>query len=76
MKHLTHIILLSVVLSLFGCSDRRATSVLNHADSLLSTHPDTVLVMLDSLRAGRSSDMSRRQKMRLELLRADAQNKA
>ena len=76
MKHLTHIILLSVVLSLFGCSDRRATSVLNHADSLLSTHPDTVLVMLDSLRAERSSDMSRRQKMRLELLRADAQNKA
>ena len=76
MKHLTHIILLSVVLSLFGCSDRRATSVLNHADSLLSTCPDTVLVMLDSLRAERSSDMSRRQKMRLELLRADAQNKA
>ena len=76
MKHLTHIILLSVVLSLFGCSDRRATSVLNHADSLLSTHPDTVLVMLDSLRAERSSDMSRRQKMRLELLRADAQNKS
>ena len=76
MKHLTHIILLSVVLSLFGCSDRRATSVLNHADSLLSICPDTVLVMLDSLRAERSSDMSRRQKMRLELLRADAQNKA
>ena len=76
MKHLTHIILLSVVLSLFGCSDRRATSVLNHADSLLSTCPDTVLVILDSLRAERSSDMSRRQKMRLELLRADAQNKA
>ena len=76
MKHLTHIILLSVVLSLFGCSDRRATSVLNHADSLLSTCPDTVLVMLDSLRAERSSDMSRRQKMRLELLRADAQNKS
>ena len=76
MKHLTHIILLSVVLSLFGCSDRRATSVLNHADSLLSTCPDTVLVILDSLRAERSSDMSRRQKMRLELMRADAQNKS
>ncbi|MBQ5606525.1 MAG: hypothetical protein IIU87_04860, partial [Prevotella sp.] len=76
MKHLLYLIIIFVLVCMFGCSDRRATSVLNHADSLLSTHPDTVLVMLDSLRAERSSDMSRRQKMRLELLRADAQNKA
>ena len=76
MKHLLYLIIISVLVCMFGCSDRRATSVLNHADSLLSTCPDTVLVMLDSLRAERSSDMSRRQKMRLELLRADAQNKS
>ena len=76
MKYLLHLIILCVLVGMHGCGDRRADSVFAVADSLMKDKPDSALTLLNALYDSAAGKMSRRQKMRLELMRADAQNKA
>ncbi|MBO5313679.1 MAG: hypothetical protein J6A70_00145, partial [Prevotella sp.] len=76
MKHFLHLIILCVLVGMYGCGDRRTDNVLAVADSLMKDNPDSALTLLNALHDSAGTKLSRRQKMRLELLRADAQNKA
>ena len=69
-------ILLALALLLTACSgDRRLERVLDTADSLLVVSPDSAWLYLQA-HSVMQTDGSRRQRMRFELLRATAQNKA
>ncbi len=76
MKYLLHLIILCVLVGMHGCGDRCADSVFAVADSLMKDRPDSALTLLNALYDSAAGKMSRRQKMRLELMRADAQNKS
>ena len=76
MKYLLHLIILCVLVGMHGCGNRRADSVFAVADSLMKDRPDSALTLLNALYYSAAGKMSRRQKMRLELMRADAQNKS
>ena len=61
---------------LMGCAhDKHADDVIDGADQLLNTNPDSALVVLDEIREGKA-DWPRSQQMRYELVYAQAQNKA
>ena len=67
--------ILIVALLLAGCDDHRLGEVLSTADSLLVEHGDSALRYLEA-HEPLKTDGSRSQRMRFELLRAMAQNKA
>ncbi|MEE1092970.1 MAG: hypothetical protein UHZ01_07835 [Prevotella sp.] len=76
MKYLLHLIILCVLVGMHGCGNRRADSVFAVADSLMKDRPDSALTLLNALYDSAAGKMSRRQKMRLELMRVEAQNKS
>lgn len=77
MLHKTHItILFALIGLLFSCEERdRVVRLLDHADSIMIEHPDSVLYLLNGLKAEKNG-FHRSDLMRYELLYADAQNKA
>lgn len=75
--HIVNIILLCFLTAgMMSChDDNKVMSILDRADSLVYDYPDSVLVMLDSIRED-IADCKLSYRMRYELLYADAQNKA
>lgn len=71
--HYLSLLILAFILS--SCIDKHADSLIAEAQQLLSTKPDSALVVLDSIR-GNKTDWPRSQQMRYELVYAQAQNKA
>ena len=67
--------ILMIVLLVVSCDDRRLGEVLTTADSLLAGQPDSALQYLEAHEMLKPEG-SRSQRMRYELLRATAQNKA
>ena len=67
--------ILLFVLLVVSCDDRRLGEVLTTADSLLAEQPDSALQYLEAHEVLKPEG-SRSQRMRYELLRATAQNKA
>ncbi|MBQ8466204.1 MAG: hypothetical protein IJ546_00745, partial [Prevotella sp.] len=67
--------ILLFVLLVVSCDDRRLGEVLTTADSLLTEQPDSALQYLEAHEVLKPEG-SRSQRMRYELLRATAQNKA
>lgn len=71
-------LLLSVVLQvslLAGCTNRSVTARLSQIDSLMTNRPDSALILFDNMKAEKAS-WSKSQRMRYDLLKAKAQNKA
>ena len=60
---------------MIGCTDNGYTLELQGIDSLIDSHPDSALAQLDSLKTEKNG-WPRARRMRYELLRAKAQNKA
>ncbi|MCQ2259225.1 MAG: hypothetical protein MJZ41_14740 [Bacteroidaceae bacterium] len=76
MKVSVYLSLFVMLVLLFSCSENRdARALFERVDSLMDEDPKLVLMMLDSA-SDASIDYPRRQKMRYELLRAKAMNKA
>ena len=72
-----------IVLSSCDSGSREADALLDTIDSLSTTRPDSALILLDGINVGAgpvpalsAASLSRRQLMRMELLRARAMNKA
>ena len=72
MKHTPWIFLLMAVLSLSACGDREAQSMLDRAEAAMNENPSEAIALLDSIG---DSGLSRSQRMRYKLLRAEAMNK-
>lgn len=76
MKSLKIFLCLTVLTVTFACDRAREVSArLDKIDTLMREDPDSALVLLDSMRVG-EDEWSEPLRMRYELLRADAQNKA
>lgn len=60
---------------MIGCTGNGYTLELQRIDSLIDSHPDSALAQLDSLKTEKNG-WPRARRMRYELLRAKAQNKA
>ena len=58
-----------------GCTDGRVETALSQIDTLMEAHPDSALLLLDSLK-GEKSNWPKSLRMRFDLLEAKAQNKA
>lgn len=70
------ILMTAMLVTLLSCRDSsKVSTVLDRGDSLLVSHPDSVLAMLDSIR-DEVVKSPKSIRMRYELLHADAQNKA
>ena len=74
MRKVSYIFLLALLLAACG-GWRDGDRLLSEADGLLYSHPDSAQRLLDSIPDGNLARMSQAQRMRYELLRADAQNK-
>ena len=74
MRKVSYIFLLALLLAACG-GWRDGDRLLSEADGLLYSHPDSAQRLLDSIPDGDLARMSQSQRMRYELLRADAQNK-
>ena len=64
-----------VLTMIVGCTGDGYTPELRGIDTLIDNHPDSALALLDSLRTGKNG-WSKARRMRYDLLRAKAQNKA
>lgn len=58
-----------------GCTDGRVETALSQIDTLMEAHPDSALLLLDSLK-GEKSNWPKSLRMRFDLLETKAQNKA
>ena len=75
-RHILHLFTVIVVAVLaISCSEHSADRLLASADSLMNTRPDSAYSMLDSL-SQQNAHASESLRMRIELLKAKAQNKA
>ena len=70
-----HIVFMVVLTMIVGCTGDGYTPELRGIDTLIDSHPDSALALLDSLRTEKN-DWSKARRMRYELLTAKAQNKA
>jgi len=70
-------IFLTLIILLVACTahDKQAENVINDAQQLLETMPDSALATLDSIK-GRQAEWPKSQRMQYELVYAQAQNKA
>ena len=76
MKSVVQIIVAFCALCLLsGCGDKRVESVLVNIDTVISSRPDSALLLLDSLK-GEKPQWPRSLRMRHDLLTMKAQNKA
>ena len=67
-------IILIWMLTVFACTPRQQSAVMERADSLMNTRPDSALTLLNTLLPD-TNTMSKRDLMRFHLLRTNAQNK-
>ena len=67
-------IILMWMLTVFACTPRQQSAVMDRADSLMNTRPDSALTLLNTLLPD-TDKMSERDLMRFHLLRTNAQNK-
>ncbi len=74
MRRTAHLLLLALLLAACG-GWRGGDRLMSRADSLMYARPAAALVLLDSIPEAARARMSKGQRMRYELLRADAQNK-
>ena len=76
MKQTIHfVIFCAVLIFTVGCTGDGYTPELRGIDTLIDSHPDSALALLNSLRTEKN-DWSKARRMRYELLTAKAQNKA
>ena len=76
MKHLIHILLVLVAITIMACGGGNSFKAqLLHLDSLLVSNPDSVYQVLEGMRE-EAQQQRKSSRMYYELLRADAQNKA
>ena len=71
------VLMLTILSGITGAcvNDSKVEALLDNADTLVKDYPDSVLAILDSMNE-EIMDCPKSQRMRYELLRADAQNKA
>lgn len=75
-RHILHLFtVITVAVLAISCSEHSADRLLASADSLMNTRPDSAYSMLDSL-SQQNAHASESLRMRIELLKAKAQNKA
>ncbi len=74
MRRTAHLLLIALLLAACG-GWRGGDRLMSRADSLMYVRPDAALALLDSIPEADRARMSKGQRMRYELLRADAQNK-
>ena len=75
-RHILHLFtVITVAVLAISCSEHSADRLLASADSLMNTCPDSAYSMLDSL-SQQNAHASESLRMRIELLKAKAQNKA
>ncbi|MBQ0103014.1 MAG: hypothetical protein KBS99_02420, partial [Prevotellaceae bacterium] len=75
-RHIPHLFtVITVAVLAISCSEHSADRLLASADSLMNTRPDSAYSMLDSL-SQQNAHASESLRMRIELLKAKAQNKA
>jgi tetratricopeptide (TPR) repeat protein len=74
MRRTAHLLLIALLLAACG-GWRGGDRLMSRADSLMYARPDAALALLDSIPEADRARMSKGQRMRYELLRADAQNK-
>lgn len=76
MHRLFSLVALLLLLSFIACTpDKQADEAIKSAQTLLATRPDSALSILDSIRADRAA-WPEAQRMRYDLVYAQAQNKA
>ena len=75
MKQRLHLILLCAVLAVVACSERREyREALSRAEAAMADHPDSALLILDSL-GQHEGEFGRHFRMQFQLHRLNAQNK-
>ena len=67
-------IILIWMLTVFACTPRQQSAVMERADSLMDTRPDSALTLLNTLLPDTNA-MSKRDLMRFHLLHTNAENK-